>query len=329
MKYLLAGITLAALACTASAQSTVSISGVLKVAASHGNGGSTPIDGATQKGSAMNDLSSALIFSGREDLGDGLYAGFDLAAFLSLDNGSTWASSGGPFFSRRSVVKLGGTWGELYLGRALTPQSLMALFADPWYWDGSAAQAGWQVQLANYTGTSYLRTNNTLGYVSPKVSGLTFSMAYSLKEGAVDKDVGASLTYDNGPLWLGLAHDRSHGFTGDPTLNHSSTLVAGYDFGVVRPLLSYTASRVRGVDYKGWTLAATAPLGAAGSLKAHWSQLDDADTATPAKEKLQKLGLGYTYAFSKRSSLFTHVSHAKAEARSATRTVEAGIEHAF
>lgn len=180
-----------------------------------------------------------------------------------------------------------------------------------------------------YTSSSFIRTNNTVGYVSPKVSGLAFSLAYSLKEGTVDKDVGASLTWDSGPLWLGLAHDRSHGFTGDATLNHSSTLVAGYDFGVLRPLLSYTASRVKGVDYKGWTLAATAPLGAAGALKAHWSQLDDADTATTAKEKLRKLGLGYAHALSKRSNLFAHFSHAKADTRSATRTVEAGIEHSF
>jgi predicted porin len=205
----------------------------------------------------------------------------------------------------------------------------MALFADAWYWDGSAAQAGWQIQQANYTSNPFIRTNNTVGYISPKLSGLTSSLAYSLKEGSVDKDLGASLTCDDGPLWLGVAHDRSHGFTGDPTLNHSSTLVAGYDFGALRPLLSYTASRVRGVDYTGWSLAATAPLGAAGSLKAPWAQLDDADTATAAKENLRKLGLGYACAFSKRSNALVHGSHAKAQAPTATRTVALGIEHAF
>lgn len=329
MKRTVLCIGLAALAGGAAAQSTVSISGVLKVAASHGNGGTTPIDGATQKGGAMNDLSSALIFSGKEDLGGGSYAGFDLASFLSVDNGNTWASTGGPFYSRRSVVKLGGNWGELYLGRSLTPQQLMVLFADPWYWDGGAAQVGWQVQQANYTSTSFIRTNNTIGYVSPKMGGLTLSLAYGMKEGTVDKDLGASLTYDNGPLWLGAAHDRSHGFFKSRTVDHVSTVVGGYDFGVVRPLFSYTASKVNGVSYKGWSLAATAPIGAAGLLKAHYSQLDDVDTSTAAKEKLQKAGLGYVYSFSKRTNVFAHLAHAKAQTRTATNTVELGVEHSF
>lgn len=328
MKQSIACIGLSVLAAAAAAQSSITISGDLKLAVAHGNGGTTPIDGLTANRWAMNDLSSALIFSGKEDLGSGNYAGFELASFVGMDSGSSWADSGGPLWSRRSVVKFGGSFGEFYAGRSLTPLALMSLFADPWYWDGSAAQVGWQVQQANYTSTSYLRTNNTLGYVSPKTSGFTLSLAAAAGEGLYSRDLGGSLTYDNGPLWLGVAYDRSHGFFNDATQNHVATVVGAYDFGVVRPMASFSQSSVNGATYKGWSLALTAPMGS-GLLKTQVARLSDFDTSTPAKEALLKTGLGYQYNLSKRSNLFAHLSHDKAETRSATNTVELGMEHAF
>jgi predicted porin len=329
MKRSLTLLSLSLIAATAAAQSSVSISGALKVAVAHGNGGSTPVDGQVAKGWAMNDLSSALIFSGKEDLGGGLHAGFELASFLRVDDGSTWASTGGPFYSRRSVVTLGGSFGEVYLGRSLTPQQLMALLSDPWYWDGSAAHVGWQVQTANYTSTSYIRTNNTVGYVSPNMSGFVLSLAAAPGEGAHSRDVGGSLTYSNGPVWVGVAHDRSHGFFNDATDNSVTTLVGAYDFGVVRPLASYTRSRVNGVSYTGMSLAFTAPVGANGLVKGHVSRLDDFDTSTVAKESLSKLAIGYQHSLSKRTNLFAHYSRAKGEGRTATSAVEFGMEHSF
>jgi len=329
MKRSLVCIGLTILASAAAAQSSVQISGGLKVAVARGNGGTTVMDGQTGNRWAMNDLSSALIFSGKEDLGGGLRAGFELASFLRIDNGSSWADTGGPFWSRRSVVTLGGNFGEIYLGRSLTPQQLMALLSDPWYWDASAAQIGWQIQTANYTSTAYIRTNNTLGYVSPNMGGFTLSLAASAGEGTVSRDVGGSLTYSKGPLWLGVAYDQSHGFFNHATTDKVTTLVGAYDFGAVRPLLSYTRSRVNGVNYTGYSAALTAPAGANGLVKAQYSHLDDSDTSTAAKEALAKVAVGYQHSLSKRTSLFAHLSRAKADLRTATSTVEAGIEHAF
>ncbi len=330
MKRSLLCLGLTAFAAAASAQPSVSISGDLKMAVARGNGGATPMDGQTGNRWAMNDLSSAFIFSGKEDLGAGAYAGFELASFVHMDEGSSWSDTGGPFWSRRSVVTLGSSnYGELYLGRSLTPQQLMVLFADPWYWDASAAQVGWQIQMANYTSTSFIRTNNTVGYVSPNMSGFTLSLAESLGENVHSKDIGGSLTYTKGPLWLGVAYDQSHGFFNDGTQNSVTTLVGAYDFGMVRPLVSYSHSKVNGVSYTGYSLALTAPVGTAGLVKAQYSHLDDFDTSTPAKEALAKYAVGYQYSISKRTSLFADVSRAKAQTLSGTNTVEAGIEHAF
>lgn len=322
--------SLALFAIAASAQSSVSISGGIKLAAARGNGGTSPVGGGVSSDRwMMNDFYSAIVFSGKEDLGGGAYAGFELASFISADTGNSWADTGGPYWSRRSVVKLGGSFGEFYAGRSLTPSQLMGLLADPWYWDGSTAQVGWIIQQANYTSTQFLRTNNTLGYVSPNVGGFRLSLAASAGEGQRSRDLGGSLSYDNGPLSLGIAHDRSHGVANDATENHTTLLVAAYDLGAVRPVGTVTSSRVGGVTYRSFSLGATVPVGPQGLIKAQYSRLDDFDTGTSAKEALGRVGLGYQHALSKRSNVFTNLSRAKADTRTATSTVEFGVEHNF
>jgi predicted porin len=333
MKRSIVSFGLSVLAAAAAAQSTVNIAGNLRMGVVRVNDGSTPIDGNTAGAPAnswsMTDYSSALILSGKEDLGNGLHAGFELATFIGLDTGSSWADTGGPFWSRRAVVKFGGDFGEIYAGRSLTPAALMALFADPWYWDASAAQVGWQIHQANYTSTAYVRTNNTLGYVSPDWGGLKLTVAASPGEGVSSRDLGGSLTYTAGPLWLGAAYDQSHGFFNNASKDNMITLVGAYDFGVVRPMASYTASEVNGVDYKSYSLALTAPVGERGVVKAHYSHLDDVNTGTAAKEAVRKIGVGYQYSLSKRTNFFGQASHAKADTYTARNTFELGIEHGF
>lgn len=323
-------LSLCALGATAAAESSVSISGVLKLAVAKANGGTTPVGEPVEEGYSMNDLSSALIFSGNEDLGGGLRAGFELASFMKMDTGNVWPQvNGGPFWSRRSVVKFGGNFGEFYAGRSLTPQELMTLLNDPWYWDGSGANIGWDIQQANYRSSSFIRTNNTLGYVSPKMGGFTLSLAAAAGEGSTKKDIGGSLTYSEGPLSLGVAHDRSHGLDNLDPVDNITTVAAAYDFGVARPMGTFTSSKVNGVSYKSYALAVTAPVGASGLLKAHYSHLDDVDTSTTAKEALSRLAVGYQHSLSKRTNLFGQVSRSKADTYSAKNVVEFGIEHGF
>jgi predicted porin len=322
---------LAAAAAAASAQSSVSISGDLKLAIVKGNNGTTPIEGTVGNASAnawkMNDLSSAITFAGKEDLGGGLHAGFTLTSFLHPDDGTTWGNN--TFWSSRSTIQVGGSFGEVYLGRRLTPDQLQVLFSDPWYWDGSAAQVGWKVQEANYTSTQYLRTNNTVGYTSPSLGGLVIEVAGSPGEGEHSRDLGGSLTYTQGPIWAGVSYDQSHGFFNSTTLNHVWHLVGAYDFGVVRPLASFTESSVDGKTYKSYSLAVTAPAGPNGQVRAQYGHLDDADTATAGKQAYSKLSGGYTYSLSKRTSVFAYLTHAKQTDLTATNTVEFGVEHGF
>jgi predicted porin len=306
---------------------TVTVSGDIKFAATYGNGGESPVDGEAADHYKVNDESSYFSLAAHQDLPDAMYAGVQLDSFFGIDTGNDGGS--GNFFSRRAVFKLGGTFGEFYVGRSLTPASLMVLFTDPWYWDGSVAQTGWKVQLANYTSTQYLRTNNTIGWVSPKTAGFTLSLAGAAGEKTQSSDVGGSLTYDNGPLSLGLAYDESHSFTNDPTRNHVVIATATYDLGAIKPMASYTASKVDGLSYDSFSLAATAPAGEKGLFKAQFSRLNDADTVTAGHQGYNKFALGYQYNLVKNLAFFGNVSSAKEQTLSATNTLEIGAEYGF
>jgi predicted porin len=333
MKRTLANITIAVAAtgfATANAAegSSVTVSGDIKAAATYGNGGESPVDGEAADHVRLNDNSSYFSLSAHQDLPNGMYAGVQLDSFFGIDTGND-ASDGGTFFSRRAVGKVGGAFGEVYFGRSLTPASLMVLFTDPWYWDGSVAQAGWMVQLANYTSTQYLRTNNTIGWVSPKTAGFTLSLAGSAGEKVQSNDVGGSLTYDNGPFSAGMAYDQSHGFFNDATLNHTMILVGAYDLGAIRPMVSFTSSKVAGVNYFAFTLAATAPAGEKGLFKGQYSHMNDADTVTAGHQAYEKASLGYQYNVLKNFNFFGNFSTAKEKSLSATNTLEGGVEYGF
>src|SRR5690242_9540540 len=121
-KSLIALAALGAFAGAASAQSSVTLFGIVDVGARAVKNG----DGSTVKSLTSNGLAtSRLGFRGEEDLGAGLKAGFWLEAEIladvgqggsnasSLPNGAAVASK---FFGRRSTVSLSGPFGEVRAG---------------------------------------------------------------------------------------------------------------------------------------------------------------------------------------------------------------------
>jgi predicted porin len=326
MKRLILLVAFGVVSFCAAAQSSVSVSGWARLGIVKGNHGTAPVDMNPATGTHVNDNISNITFSGKEDLGGGLYAGFNLSHFTSMDVGGAGSS---PFWANRSVLKLGGSFGELYMGRAMTPAAWMVLFYDPWYWDGSPAQVGWGIQQANYYATSGLRTNNTVGYTSPSFGGFNVALAVAAGEGTVPRNAGASLTYAEGPLSLGLAHDQHKASASGGSTDSMTILAAAYDFGVARPMATYTSSKVAGVRYASYSLAATVPAGPAGLVQLAFARLDDFETATAQKESLQRLSLGYQHSLSKRTKLYSNLSQSRADTRTNTQSLELGIHHDF
>lgn len=157
------------------AQSSLQVYGVMDMALSSYRGEGA---GSRQMLTSGGNQSSRLGFRGREDLGDGLRAGFDLEAGLNTDAGSGQATNtnnqpsgsaggGGLTFNRKSYLFLQGQqWGEIRLGRDYTPAFWNLFIYDP-FRVGVGASAH-VLHGATVTG---FRASNSVGYFSPGCSG--------------------------------------------------------------------------------------------------------------------------------------------------------------
>jgi predicted porin len=157
-KSLLALAVLGAFAGVASAQSSVTIYGTVDL-----NGRYVKNDGRDGRYSLGQDgiNSSQLVFGGREDLGGGGWAGFNLNMGVNADSGTTNNKT----FNRRSTVSLGGVWGELRMGRDYTPT----------FWNYTIFDAFGTNGLGNSTNilppaliqSTFVRADNSIGYLTP------------------------------------------------------------------------------------------------------------------------------------------------------------------
>ena len=324
---LVAALSGASIAMPASAQSSVTIYGRVDVSVTRQNDGTSPINasngqlGAAGKRWDVRPGSAGRIgFKGLEDLGGGLSASFLLEHRFNPDTGDVLS----PFWQRAAYVELGRAGlGSVYLGREYFPAFWPAFRLDPWGFD-SVGTAGTKHQLANYVVDAGTRTNNTVGVRSASWAGLTVNLATAAGEGVRHRSDGANIEYRQGALYAGAGWDRTD------SRNKVALIGASYDFGLVKPMVTYVESTVAGVEQKNITLAATAPLPAA-ILKFAVARLDPIGV----NNNNTRIGLGYEYLLSKRTSLMANLGSAKQQGSAAgkpyTRTTlyETGLKHNF
>ena len=312
-------VALAALAATASfAQSSVTIFGVADAAYTTAKTGGSTINALT----SGNQATSRLGFRGEEDLGGGLKAGFWLEAQLNMDSGvgsatstnnqasGLQASNGGFTFNRRSTVSLMGNFGEIRLGRDYTPQFWNLTVFDPF----GTVGVGTNAMLVGIAGSqTAVRASNSIGYLSPNVSGFQLQLQTYMGENKsdiaapADKKTGSGnglrATYDNGPLSLALASSSTD--TGVGTTWKANNLAGSYNLGVAKLMAQSSTDKATGAaDIKGNLIGATVPMGA-GTIKFSQSQTKQGDN------KSDKTAIGYVYGLSKRTSLYATYASVK------------------
>lgn len=245
-KNLVALATLAA-AGVASAQSSVTLFGILDASVSHYATKSVfqptnpsqaaplvPPAGQKQSQTVLANSgynTSRLGFRGTEDLGGGMAAGFWLEAGLNNDDGRGSSSAGDLQFNRRSTVSLSGDFGELRLGRDLTPTYWNDWTFDPHGNNGVGTTLLFRVnaKIASTYGPgsaiaasdTYVRAGNSIGYFLPRNLGGFYGQAmYALPETIKSGDtngspskkgryIGARFGYANGPLDIAAAYSQS------------------------------------------------------------------------------------------------------------------------
>lgn len=138
--------------------------------------------------------SSRIGFRGTEDLGGGLAASFWLEAPISNDDGQQGIAT----FARRSTVSLSGGFGEIRLGRDYTPTFWNDTVFDPFgtngvgtnlistandQFGGFGTPAASTAPFTNVGSSNYVRASNTIGYfLPPNLGGFYGQFQYGFAE---------------------------------------------------------------------------------------------------------------------------------------------------
>ncbi|WP_457443045.1 porin [Roseateles sp. P5_E4] len=252
---------------------------------------------------------------GTEDLGGGLKAGFWLESQVDTDTGV--AGGGSAFWGRRATVSLSGDFGEVRLGRNKTVSRLHVEDFDPTAFTGLGSVSVLYSNLGSGNGTSFGRADNLASYSLPaNLGGFYGGVDVSAGEGtSTNKGQSVRLGYKQGPLHVSGAY-ASTSNAADTSKFKLASVGAAYDFGVVRPSLSYTQTKYLGREQKIWTASVTAPLGQ-GQLWAGYTNAEANGAAETAAAGYTAIGdaklfaAGYIYNLSKRTALYTTFSQLK------------------
>ena len=307
MKKSLIALAVLAASGAAMAQSSVTLYGVVDTGLTYSKGEES-VYGMTHVGGNVN---SRLGFRGVEDLGNGLKATFNLESGFSADDGTNYMGQDGLAFTRTSTVGLAGNFGEVRLGRMLTSSYLAVSRYDAFGDTGIGASLAWNIPQTGYAP----RTENAISYTSPNFSGFKIGAEYGFGEQQKARDsryFGMGATYDNGPLSLGLGYDRLNSNTMDGLLAASDLktvhLGGAYNFGVAKLLAFYKQSKVSNAPkFKTFGLGVSAPVGAAGEVRASYNNYKISDD----NGKANQLSLGYVHNLSKRTALYATYAYMK------------------
>jgi predicted porin len=325
-KSLIALAALATVATAAQAQSSVTLygimdAGVVKSTASGGQGSETELFSG---GSA----SSRFGLRGTEDLGGGLNAGFVLEADVSTAtgvaggttyNGTTAAS--GTLFSRQAFMNIGSKdVGTVSLGRFNRLDYSLAAAYDA-FGGGNIVglvRSGYLGQKDYYNMTPSdrpdARYSQAIQYVSPTFNGLTLQLQRAMGGAAGSSSASSAsayaLTYTYGNLSAAVSLHDDKTSTGTDR-SKTKGYFAAYDFGVAKVMIADMEKTIAGSDTKPRLtfVGVTAPVNAkikvmatAGSIK---DSQNNASTAV-AGANADVWGVGFDYAFSKRTSAYIH-----------------------
>ncbi|HET8748306.1 MAG TPA: porin [Ramlibacter sp.] len=343
MKKSLIALAVMAAAGAASAQSSVTLFGIVDATIAYGRASGPGNDSKTAlTNSGYN--SSRLGFRGVEDLGGGMSASFWLEGSLGNDDGTTGqripttnrsnvhANDGaGLVFNRRSTVSLSGGWGEVRLGRDYTPSFWNLTVFDPFGTNGVGTTltlggpggglgAGANTFVPVGTRGVLVRASNDIGYFLPaNLGGIYGQINFWHGDDAAPvagerqsdgTGAGLRLGYGAGPFNVAAAWARTKYDAGDYT---TWNIGGSWDFGVAKAMAQYTRDQKDSpveIDGRGWLIGALVPVGA-GEIRASYSTYKIDFGVGGDDPKARQVALGYVHNLSKRTAIYTTVAHVR------------------
>ena len=322
-KNLLMSTALLGLTTLASAQSSVTLSGIVDAAVRHTNNSS----GSQNSIASGANSTSRIILRGTEDLGGGLKAGFWLESTVLTDTGVGGATTTTPanqLWDRAAYVSLTSPLGELRLGRDYTPGFRAIVAADPFAYVGvggivNTFNAGASTAFNRAFGTStttFARSNNGLQYLTPKTLGGFYGILMVAPSENANAQGGyrhraARLGYAAGPLDISATAARTRIELTRADFK-SNVLAGSYQFDGVKLTASATQNSYLTSKHTNMLLGAIFKAGA-GDIKASYVRTNqqglNAAGVSIDDNDANSVALGYVYNLSKRSVVYTTVAH--------------------
>lgn len=207
---------------------------------------------------------------GKEDLGGGLYATFQLESGFNPSDGQS--TQGGRLFGREATVGLASdNWGQMKIGRQynIATRYFYSIFGPSF--GGGFTQLNMGSGLG-FSSANWVRYDNLVTYETPSFGGFTMGLGYSFgvddskanqtgfETASNTRAISLGLRYANGPLTAFLSYDQLNPSSKLSQAQRDATprsyLVGGsYDFEVVRLALAY------GRTTDGWFAGSNLPNG--------------------------------------------------------------------
>lgn len=298
----LACAALLALCGTASAQSSVTLFGVVDL-----NGRWLDNNGTSQYSMSQDgNAPSRLGLRGTEDMGGGLYASFWIEGEINPDVGT----ASGQTWQRRSTVSLSSPWGEVRLGRDNTATYYNTGTFDPFGDTGIGAAGNLTVKPpAVPFGGAYdtlVRANNMVAYFLPTgiAGGLYGAAQVAAGENSYgNKFLGARLGYAAGPFDVNVSYGQTLVSADEYADNFN--IGGSWKFGFM--ILSGFYGQIKVEDNKqdNWFIGASAPFGL-WTVKASYGHVQRSGTFPDNVEgqKADQIALGAVYSLSRRTVLY-------------------------
>ncbi|MDO8252161.1 MAG: porin [Rhodoferax sp.] len=330
---LLACLVFGAFASAASAQSSLRIYGTV-------DGGLRNLSNVDAAGNSKLSINSngtyqsnRLGFDGKEDLGNGMNAHFNLESRFQLGSGQQV----GVLFNGASYVGLGGAWGSIDVGRQSTIAFKTIVAYDPFRFK----YTGIATSISATTGVmdnNAIQYNGTFGPVTARAVYAAGEQAGSTSNGATQ---GAALSYVNGPANVGAAYTQKKTAVGLETKHY--TFGGGYQFGALRAVAGYANQKDQalvGADTVNKYTWAGLQYKTTPEIEIIAAYYDVKKTQAPAigilvDGKKNLFMLGATYHLSKRTNLYAEIDRSKLSGNFILLTqtqqtgVSAGINHVF
>jgi len=350
----------------AQAESGVTVYGILDASVMTGSKACTNTICTLSNGAATGSTTGSVIgfqdaailpsifgFSGKEDLGGGLHAGFTLEEGFNVGSGAINSSNGvltnSPMFGRLANLTLGGDWGTFGAGLQLDPAFEAAIGTEPRgmtdsfssleHWITATLGVNSPVSPPPVILSGGIFDSNSIRY-SYSGNGLTVGLLYGFggvagsTEASSQESLGASYTNSGATVSAGWVEAHAHNTTTTPTYTGASDEIyfigAGYATGpfAVRVQYqdfksNYNLNGTVGNNVKDWGIGGDWKAGANTLNLSFYDAKDDgagsgAAQLIPNGDKTTEWALLDTYSLSKRTSVYGQIASVKVASQTAT-----------